>query len=118
MNNGDHMAAAIKRYAAVVERGGWGKLPLVDLRVGKTHEAVVALRQRLQAEGDLAADNGYPQTFDYYVEKAVKAAQERNGLPPTGVVDKATIMALNVPAASRLRQLRTNIRIQALRAPQ
>jgi murein L,D-transpeptidase YcbB/YkuD len=118
MNNIDHMTAAIKRYAAIVEKGGWGKLPLVELRVGKTHEAVAVLRSRLQAEGDLGADSGYLQTFDYYVEKAVKAAQERNGLPPTGVVDKATIMALNVPAASRLRQLRTNLsRVQALRAP-
>jgi murein L,D-transpeptidase YcbB/YkuD len=119
MNNMDNMTAAIKRYAAIVEKGGWGKLPLVELRVGKTHEAVSALRARLQAEGDLGPDSGgYAQTFDYYVEKAVKAAQERNGLPPTGVVDKPTIMALNVPAASRLRQLRTNLsRIQTLRAP-
>jgi murein L,D-transpeptidase YcbB/YkuD len=119
MNNGDHMTAAIKRYAAIVEKGGWGKLPLVELRLGKTHEAVAFLRSRLQAEGDLGAESGgYAQTFDSYVEKAVKAAQERNGLPPTGVVDKATIMALNVPAASRLRQLRTNLsRIQTLRAP-
>ena len=116
-NNIDHMRAVIKRYAAIVQRGGWDKLPLIELRVGKTHQAVVALRQRLQAEGDLADGSGYPQTFDYYVEKAVKAAQERNGLAPTGVVDKATISALNVPASSRLRQLRTNLtRIRSLSA--
>lgn len=116
-SNIDNMKAAIKRYAAIVERGGWDQLPMVELRVGKSHQAVILLRQRLQAEGDLADDSGYPQTFDYYVEKAVKAAQERNGLAPTGVVDKATIMALNVPASSRLRQLRTNLtRIQSLAA--
>jgi murein L,D-transpeptidase YcbB/YkuD len=117
-SNLDHMKAAIKRYADIVARGGWEKLPLVELQVGKTHPAVVALRQRLRAEGDLKSDSGYEQTFDYYVEKAVKAAQDRNGLAPTGVVDKATIMALNVPASSRLRQLRTNLtRIQSLAAP-
>lgn len=117
-NNLDHMRAAIKRYARIVEQGGWNKLPLVELRVGKSHKAVAALRQRLEAEGDLSANSGYAQTFDYYVEKAVKAAQIRNGLAPTGVVNKATIMALNVPASARLRQLRTNLsRIRSLRAP-
>ncbi len=117
-SNIDTMKGAIKRYADIVAHGGWGQLPLIELRVGKTHQAVAALRQRLRAEGDLTNDSGYEQTFDYYVEKAVKAAQERNGLPPTGVVDKATIMALNVPASARLRQLRTNLtRIQALAAP-
>ena len=76
------------------------------------------LRQRLKAEGDLTEDCGYPEIFDSYVEKAVKAAQQRNGLPPTGVVDKATMMALNVPASARLRQLRTNlVRIRGLAAP-
>jgi murein L,D-transpeptidase YcbB/YkuD len=118
-SNIDNMKAAIKRYADIVARGGWDQLPLVELRTGKTHPAVVALRQRLRAEGDLTgASEGYEQTFDFYVEKAVKAAQERNGLPPTGVVDKATVAALNVPASARLRQLRTNLtRIQALAAP-
>ena len=79
-----HMKAAIKRYADMVARGGWDKLPLVDLRVGKTHPAVVALRQRLRAEGDLGGDGGYPEIFDSYVEKAVKVAQTRNALPPRG----------------------------------
>jgi len=117
-NNTEHMKATIKRYAEIVRNGGWNKLPLVELRVGKTHEAVIALRKRLQAEGDLKASSGYPQTFDSYVEKAVQAAQERNGLAPTGVVDKATIMALNVPASARLRQLRTNLsRLRSLKAP-
>ncbi len=48
----------------------------------------------------------------------MKVAQSRNGLAPTGVVDKATIMALNVPASARLRQLQTNlVRIESLAAP-
>ncbi len=113
-----HMKAAIKRYADIVARGGWGQVPLIELRVGMSHPAMVALRQRLRAEGDLTSDSGYPQTFDSYVEKAVKTAQARNGLAPTGVLDKPTIMALNVPASARLRQLQTNlVRIQALGAP-
>ncbi len=113
-----HMKAAIKRYADIVANGGWDRLPDVELRLGKTDPAVVALRQRLRAEGDLKSDSGYPQIFDSYVEKAVKAAQQRNGLAPSGIVDKPTIAAMNVPASARLRQLQTNlVRIQGLAAP-
>jgi L,D-transpeptidase YcbB len=49
------------------------------------------------------------QNFDYGLEKAVKRFQASNGLSPTGVVDKRTIAALNVPAAVRLRQLKVNL---------
>lgn len=112
------MKAAIRRYADVVAQGGWDSIPLTELKLGMTHPAVVALRRRLEAEGDLKQGSGYAQTFDSYVDAAVKRAQARNGLPPTGVLDKQTIYALNVPAAARLRQLRTNlVRIESLAAP-
>lgn len=109
--------AAIKRYAEIVAQGGWERLPMVELRTGVSHPAVVALRRRLQLTGDLHAYGGYPEIYDSYVENAVKKAQSRHGLPPTGFLDKTTIMALNVPASARLRQLRTNLtRLQTLAA--
>ena len=49
------------------------------------------------------------QSFDFYVDKAVKRYQASNGLAPTGIVDKSTIAALNVPAEARLKQLKTNL---------
>jgi murein L,D-transpeptidase YcbB/YkuD len=117
--NLSHMRRVIKHYADIVRQGGWDPLPLVKLRMGVTNRAVVALRRRLRMEGDLKGNSGgYPETFDSYVEGAVKRAQARHGLAPTGVVDKATIYALNVPASARLRQLRTNLsRIARLKAP-
>ncbi len=39
----------------------------------------------------------------------MKRFQASTGLTPTGIVDKRTIAALNVPAAARLRQLRANL---------
>lgn len=66
--------AAIKRYADIVAKGGWDRLPKVELRVGMTHPAVVQLRRHLMLTGDLQETGGYPETFDYYVEKAVKKA--------------------------------------------
>ena len=117
--NIEPMKAAIKRYAELVENGGWNLVPNIKMKVGITHPAVVALRRRLQIEGDLApGGDGRPDAFDYYVEKAVKTTQTRHGLRPTGVVDRDTLKALNIPASAILRKLRTNLtRIQSLAAP-
>jgi murein L,D-transpeptidase YcbB/YkuD len=107
--------AAIKHYAEIVAQGGWPQLPQLELRTGVNHPAVVQLRRRLQATGDLQAYGGYPEVYDSYVEQAVKRAQLRHGIPPTGFLDSVTIDALNVPASARLRQLRTNLaRLQNL----
>jgi murein L,D-transpeptidase YcbB/YkuD len=101
--------SAIKQYADIVARGGWAQLPPIELRTGMNHPAVVQLRKRLQATGDLQTFGGYPEVYDSYVENAVKKVQARHGLPATGFLDKETILELNVPAAARLRQLRTNL---------
>ena len=101
--------SAIKHYVEIVTRGGWAQLPPIVLRTGMSHPAVVQLRKRLQATGDLQAFGGSPEIYDSYVERAVKKAQARHGLPATGFLDKDTIQELNVPAAARARQLRTNL---------
>jgi L,D-transpeptidase YcbB len=107
--NIEPMKAAIQRYAAIAERGGWRQLPEMQLQTGMTHEAVGILRERLLSSGDLKDQSNFPNHYDFYVEKAVKRYQASNGLTPTGVVDKRTVAALNVPAAARLRQLRQNL---------
>jgi murein L,D-transpeptidase YcbB/YkuD len=107
--NVEPMKAAIKRYSDIAERGGWEALPEIVLQPGMNHSAVGILKQRLLASGDLKEQSGFGDSYDYYVEKAVKRFQASNGLTPTGIVDKRTIAALNVPAAARLRQLRANL---------
>lgn len=60
--------------------------------------------------GDLKSSDDYGMgMFDGTLERSVRRFQASNGLTPTGIVDKRTIAALNVPAAARLRQLRTNL---------
>jgi len=103
------MKAAIKRYTEIVAAGGWQ--PLADdvqLQSGAQHPTVALLRQRLVLSGDLR-EGGNSQSFDFYVDKAVKRYQASNGLAPTGILDKRTVAALNVPAAARLKQLKSNL---------
>jgi len=101
---------AIKRYDEIVARGGWQPLPEAQLQPGDSGATVALLRQRLSMSGDLreADDYGTP-FFDGSVERAVRRFQASNGLTPTGIVDKRTVAALNVSAAARLRQLKTNL---------
>jgi murein L,D-transpeptidase YcbB/YkuD len=106
--NAGPMRVAIARYTAISARGGWRRLPDVKLQQGTTHPAVALLRERLSLSGELT-DGGASDYFDYDLDQAVRRYQEVNGLAPTGTLDKGTVAAMNVPAASRLKQLRTNL---------
>jgi murein L,D-transpeptidase YcbB/YkuD len=102
--------AAIPRFEAAVQQGGWAFVPPTDrLRLGNRHASVVGLRQRLIAGGDLATSAGASDVFDSYVEAAVKRFQARHGLTADGIVREVTFAALNIPAEARLAQLKTNV---------
>lgn len=107
---------AIKQYEAIVARGGWPSMPLSDrLRLGTRHPSIVSLRQRLSAAGDLEANAGVTDVFDSYVDVAVRRFQARHGITVDGIVREQTFKALNVPAAARLAQLKTNlVRLRSL----
>ncbi|EFO29496.1 peptidoglycan binding domain-containing protein [Roseibium sp. TrichSKD4] len=107
----DYMGVAIDRYSRIVQLGGWGGVTSGGraLRIGSKDNRVVELRQRLMASGDLQQNAGMSSVFDSYVDAAVRRFQLRHGLLPDGVVGESTIVALNVPANVRLRQLETNL---------
>ena len=101
--------AAVARYEEIVATGGFPLIPEVELEPGATDPAVAILRRRLMRSGDLAEDLSYPDHFGSDLDTAVKRFQASNGLAPTGIVDKRTITALNVPSEVRLSQLKTNL---------
>lgn len=94
------------RYQAFADAGGWAPLP-ADLVVkpGASHPAIPALRKHLALVGDLPADATASDQLDAGLVAAVKAFQARHGLPETGLIGRQTVAALNVPAATRQRQL-------------
>lgn len=101
--------AAIARYEEIVATGGFPLVPEVELEPGASDPAVAVLRKRLMRSGDLAEDSSYPEHFGSDLDTAVKRFQASNGLAPTGVVDKRTRAALNVPSNVRLAQLKANL---------
>jgi len=102
--------AAIARYKKIVASGGFVTVPEQELEPGQTDAAVELLHKRLSASGELEDEStGYPNFFGSSLETAVKRFQAANGLAPTGIVDKRTLAALNVPAEVRLKQLQANL---------
>ena len=87
------------------------RLPIgAEARKGRPGGEVEALRDALEARGDLVAGRaGDPALFDAKLEEAVKAFQRRHGLEPDGIVGSATAAALNVSAADRLKQILANL---------
>lgn len=97
-------------YLNAAAAGGWGAIPDGEpLRVGSQGPRVQALRARLALEDPAVnkADADHP--FDQALAQVVTAYQQRNGLLANGVVDAATLKALNVPAQTRVLQIRANL---------
>ncbi|MBV9753342.1 MAG: L,D-transpeptidase family protein [Hyphomicrobiales bacterium] len=102
--------AAIARYREIAANGGWGTLPAnLRLKLGARGKGVVALRQRLLASGDLDQADSGSDTYDSFIEAAVRRFQTRHGLGVTGVVGEQTIAAMNVPVETRIQQLEVNL---------
>ena len=99
----------LQRYRKIEQTGGW---PIVSgaLGPGSQGSQVRNLRVRLQASGDLTeGDGGKTPAYDKAVSDAVRRFQKRHGLGETGTVNGATLTALNVPLAQRIRQVELNL---------
>ncbi|HYN06446.1 MAG TPA: L,D-transpeptidase family protein [Vicinamibacterales bacterium] len=105
---------ALVGLKGVKQRGGWPKVSAGVFKRDVSHQSVIALRQRLAATGELAANRRSRSrkpstTFDSQVEAAVRAFQEHHALKATGIVDAATLSAMNVTVDERLRQIALNL---------
>ncbi|MDQ0463402.1 murein L,D-transpeptidase YcbB/YkuD [Caulobacter ginsengisoli] len=120
----------LANYRGIEARGGWRSLPVVgDLKPGATGPQVEALRARLAVEDRLvpatvstvppqapgapppapgAARPGDP-IYDAALTDAVKRAQKRFGLEPTGAIGDATRTALDIPVDQRIGQIIANM---------
>ena len=107
---------AMDDYRRIVSTGGWPVVPANEkLQLGASSPAVPILRKRLIVSGDLPPASGDSQTFDSWVDGAVRRFQLRHGLPDDGVLGKYSYAAMNIPASVRLGQLETNlVRLRAM----
>jgi len=99
---------ALEHYRTLAA-GPWDALPEgPSLTPGATGPRVTAVRERLIALGDLSHAASGP-VYDSSLMAAVRRFQERHGLAADGLVEGATLAALNVAPAARVRQLEANL---------
>ncbi len=102
----------LANYRAIAGRGGWPQIPRGQvLRKGKKDRRLPLVRQRLASSGDLDVSQASNPSGVYNEEtaQAVLQFQSRHGLQPTGIIDAATLEALNMPVEQRLDQIRVNL---------
>ena len=108
--NYERLKAALADYRQLADAGGWGTVGESEtLKPGISDAAIVSLRKRLAASGDLGADAVSSTRYDEALEVAVKEFQYRHGLTVDGAVGKNTRTALNVPVEVRIEQMLLNM---------
>ena len=103
---------ALVRYRTIAKKGGWPSIPAnTRLKPNQQSAVVPVLRQRLAIEGDLdpSHENDPSPVFDATISHAVKRFEERHRIDPDGIVDAATVGALNVPVEQRIRTIELNL---------
>ena len=79
------------------------------LEPGKPYVGLPVLIQRLIALSDLPPGTPVPERYEAPVIDGIMAFQRRHGLEPDGVIGKETQAQLNVPPATRVRQIELNL---------
>lgn len=89
---------------AEIAAGGWGPaVPGKKLEPGDTGEAVIALRDRLQAMGYLGRSAS--ASYDGEIQKAVQAFQADQGLSPDGIAGAGTLTEINRSPEERMKSI-------------
>jgi L,D-transpeptidase YcbB len=98
----------LAQYRALAEQPR-PRLPAPGGKIGPggRYKGARLLHERLVAGGDARPDAPAPKrgVYDAALAGGVRRFQARHGLPETGVLDDATVAAMNVPAATRVREL-------------
>lgn len=104
----DALRTALASYRRIAAAGGWPALAGgPDLTIGARGARVTALRKRLAIEDREVSVSG--EAFDLDLLDAVRRAQRRYGLNPSGIVSGQTLAALNAPAPDRVHQIMANM---------
>ncbi|MFN7095167.1 MAG: murein L,D-transpeptidase [Burkholderiales bacterium] len=101
----------LAKYQTIAEQGGWPIIPNgIKLELGSQGEQIARLQQRLLLTGELTSlDPDKQGYFDQNLTIAVTKFQISHGLIADGIVGKATILAMNVPVSTRIRQIEVNM---------
>ncbi|MGI8402439.1 MAG: L,D-transpeptidase family protein [Gemmatimonadaceae bacterium] len=102
----------LQKYRVLVAKGGWQKVPASgNVKPGATANPAVltAVRNRLAAEGIIAAGGANKASYDHDFAAAVALFQERHAINVDSALGTETLAAMNVPADYRLGEIAANM---------
>lgn len=108
--NYEKLKQQLAAYVAIEEKGGWPVIPAPKkkLKKGSIDTAIVFIKKRLQATGQLpAADTS--ALFNDALVNAIKSAQPGYGFTADGTITPVLLKELNVPVEKRIEQLLVNL---------
>ncbi len=99
------------KYQAIDASGGWEKIPGgKTLKLGVVDKnRVPILAERLYKSGDLLVYDPSLIKVTPEVSDAIKNFQKRMGFTTSGVLNRTTRNALNIPVENRLRKIKLNL---------
>jgi L,D-transpeptidase YcbB len=105
------LVAELERLRAIEARGGWPVVPRGRaIRPGAADPRVPLVRHRLAISGE-SNDGARADSlrYDTRLAQAVVRFQARHRIDTTGVIDHATVDAMNVSVQDRIDQVRVNL---------
>jgi L,D-transpeptidase YcbB len=108
------MYAALKNnlqlYHDIEKGGGWAPISFTkgSLKKGQTHDAIPAIKRRLQISQDMPGLDT-SSVFTDTLELAVQKFQRRHGYKDNGIITTEIVRDMNVPARERLMQILLNM---------
>ena len=104
------LKAMLHQYRELSDQGGWPAVPPgPTLKPGTSDPRIPVIRRRLTLSGDYSGGDPASTTYDSALGQAVRRFQRRHALPSEGILGAATLSAMNVPAAARIRQIALNM---------
>ena len=104
------LKSALSDLREIEAKGGWPQVPAGKaVKPGTSSPRVPVIRSRLVASGELGGGGSASAVYDRALQEAVKRFQARHRIESKGVIDKATVDAMNVTAGERVAQLRVNL---------
>ena len=109
----------LAQYHQIENDGGWDSIQSVKkiIKYGDSGRFVIAIKKRLIKTGAFASNDSSP-IFNQTLEMAVMQFQRSHGLKADGIVNKVTLLEMNVPIKDRIQQIILNMeRCRWLTAP-
>jgi len=107
-----NLRKGLQKYREIQKKGGWGTIVLPEgkksLKPGDSATAIVQIRKRLVATGDLKNNSG-KNIFDDELKAALQAYEKKHNRDSGSVITASLVKELNVPVEERIRTIIVNM---------